>query len=120
MLNKMEDPCSINRNNRFAGRTFFVAGCGRGTRESVGLPPGSGPYKVISTLALIGYDPQTKRMRVENLHPGVTKQDVVDNTSFEMLFDEPLLATREPTDEELHVLREEVDPQGLIIGKQSQ
>jgi glutaconate CoA-transferase subunit B len=92
---------------------------GSGAREKAGLPPGSGPYKVITTLALMGYDPQTKRMMVESLHPGVTKQDVVDNTGFEMLFINPLQVTPEPTDEELRILREEVDPEGVIIGKHS-
>jgi glutaconate CoA-transferase subunit B len=81
------------------------------------LPPGSGPYKVISTLALMGYDPESKRMRVESLHPGVTKNDVISNTGFEMLFVDPLPVTPEPADAELSVLREQVDPQGLIIGK---
>ena len=93
---------------------------GPGTRERAGLPPDTGPYKVISTLALMGYDPETKRMRVESLHPGVTKEDVIANTSFEMLFIDPLTITSEPTDEELHILREQVDPQGMIIGKRSQ
>jgi glutaconate CoA-transferase subunit B len=92
---------------------------GPGAREAAGLPPGSGPYKVITTLALIGYDPQTKRMRVESLHPGVTRQDVIDNTGFEIQFVEPLPVTPEPTAEELRILREEVDPEGVIIGKQN-
>lgn len=90
---------------------------GPGARERAGLPPGSGPYKVISTLALMGYDPITKRMRVESLHPGVTRQDVIQNTGFEMLFAEPIAVTPEPTDEELRILREEVDPERIIIGK---
>jgi acyl CoA:acetate/3-ketoacid CoA transferase beta subunit len=90
---------------------------GPGAREEAGLPPGSGPYKVISTLALMGYDSLTKRMRVESLHPGVTKQDVMDNTGFEMLFTDSFSATPEPTEDELRILREEVDPEGLIIGK---
>ncbi len=72
---------------------------GPGAREAAGLPPNTGPYKVISTLALMGYDPASKRMRVESLHPGVTAQDVRNNTGFEMLF---------------------VDPLGLIIGKHSE
>jgi glutaconate CoA-transferase subunit B len=91
---------------------------GPGAREKAGLPPGCGPYKVISTLALMGYDPQTKRMSVESLHSGVTKQDVIDNTGFEMLFIDPMQVTPEPTDKELRILREEVDPEGVIIGKQ--
>ncbi len=90
---------------------------GPGAREAAGLPPGSGPYKVISTLALMGYDQPTKRMKVESLHPGVTKQDVIENTGFEMLFVDPLHVTPQPTDEELRILREEVDPEGVIIGK---
>lgn len=92
---------------------------GPGAREAAGLPPGTGPYKVISTLALMGYDPTNKRMCVESLHPGVTVDDIRANTGFEMLFVDPLPVTPEPTDEELRILREEVDPEGLIIGKHS-
>jgi glutaconate CoA-transferase subunit B len=90
---------------------------GPGAREAAGLPAGGGPYKVITTLALIGFHPQSRRMQVESLHPGVSRQDVVDNTDFEMLFADPLPVTFEPTEQELRVLREEVDPQGFIIGK---
>ena len=84
------------------------------------MPAGGGPYKVISTLALMGYDPETKRMRVESLHPGVTKEVVIENTGFEMLFVDSLPETPEPTDHELRILREEVDPLGLVIGKSGQ
>ena len=90
---------------------------GPGARETAGLPPNSGPYKVITTLALMGYESSSKRMMVESLHHGVSKQDVMDNTGFEMLFADPLSVTPEPTDEELRILREEVDPEGVIIGK---
>lgn len=90
---------------------------GPGARERAGLPPGTGPYKVISTLALMGFDPVTKRMRVESLHPGVSKEDVIANTGFELLFADPLSVTSEPTELELRVLREEVDPHGVIIGR---
>ncbi|MBI5303375.1 MAG: 3-oxoacid CoA-transferase [Chloroflexi bacterium] len=93
---------------------------GPGARERAGLPPDTGPYKVISTLALMGYDPATKRMRVESLHPGVSQEDVIANTGFEMLFADPLPVTLEPTDTELRILREEVDPQGFVIGKRAQ
>jgi acyl CoA:acetate/3-ketoacid CoA transferase beta subunit len=106
---------------RFAAKLDFLTTpgylTGPGARERAGLPPGSGPYKVISTLALMGYDPVSKRMRVESLHPGVTKEDVIANTGFELLFVDPLPTTPEPTDEELRLLREEVDPLGIITGK---
>src|SRR5574340_50772 len=90
---------------------------GPGGREAAGLPARTGPYKVISTLALMGYDPDSKRMRVESLHPAVTAEEVKANTGFEMLFADQVGETPQPTDEELRVLREEVDPLGLILGK---
>jgi acyl CoA:acetate/3-ketoacid CoA transferase beta subunit len=106
---------------RFVEKLDFVTTpgylSGPGAREAAGLPPNSGPYKVISTLALMGYDPVTKRMRVETLHPGVTRQDMIENTSFEILFTEEIPTTPEPTIEELEILRKEVDPLGLIIGR---
>jgi glutaconate CoA-transferase subunit B len=106
---------------RFVAQVDFVTTpgylTGPGAREAAGLPPNTGPYKVISTLALMGYDPASKRMRVESLHPGVTAQDVRINTGFEMLFVDPLPVTPEPTDDELCILRTKVDPLGLIIGK---
>jgi glutaconate CoA-transferase, subunit B len=106
---------------RFVAQVDFVTTpgylTGPGAREAAGLPRNTGPYKVISTLALMGYDPVSKRMRVESLHPGVTAQDVRNNTGFEMQFVDPLPVTPEPTDDELRILRTEVDPLGLIIGK---
>jgi glutaconate CoA-transferase subunit B len=109
---------------RFVARLDFLTTpgylTGPGAREAAGLPPNTGPYKVISTLALMGYDPASKRMRVESLHPGVTAQDVRNNTGFEMLFVDPLPVTPEPTDDELRILRTKVDPLGLIIGKHSE
>lgn len=90
---------------------------GPGAREAAGLPRGSGPYKVISTLGVMGYHPESKCMQVESLHPGVTREDIIENTGFEMLFAGDLQITAEPTAEELRILREEVDPQGKIIQK---
>jgi len=90
---------------------------GPGARERAGLPPDTGPYKVISTLALIGYHPLLKRMQVESLHPGVTHEDVVAATGFEILFADHVAVTAEPTDTELRLLRQEVDPLGLVTGK---
>src|SRR5512139_457427 len=75
---------------RFVARLDFLTTpgylTGPGARERAGLPPGGGPYKVITTLALMGFDPATKRMRVESLHPGVTREDVIANTGSELLF----------------------------------
>ncbi|HZW03485.1 MAG TPA: CoA-transferase [Anaerolineaceae bacterium] len=90
---------------------------GPGAREAAGLPRDTGPFKVISTLAVMGFDPASKRMRVESLHPGVTRADIEANTGFEMLYADPLPTTPEPTDRELTLLRQQVDPTGRVIGK---
>ena len=106
---------------KFVPRVDFITTpgyiSGPGAREAAGLPPNTGPYKVISSLALMGYHPETKRMQVESLHPGVTREQVIENTGFEIGFVEPLRVTAEPTERELHILREEVDPQGRVVGK---
>lgn len=90
---------------------------GPGAREATGLPPNTGPYRVISTLAVMGFHPASKCMQVVSLHPGVTREDVIANTGFDMLFADTVTTTAEPTDEELRILREEVDPTGRVIGK---
>lgn len=106
---------------RFVPRVDFITSpgylTGPGAREAAGLPPGTGPYKVISTLAVMGFDPNSKRMRVESLHPGVTREEIIANTGFELLFADPLPFTTEPTDLELEILRTQVDPEGVIIHK---
>jgi glutaconate CoA-transferase subunit B len=56
-------------------------------------------------------------MQVESLHPNVTLDEVRENTGFELLVKEPLERTPAPTDQQLRVLREEVDSERLIIGR---
>lgn len=58
------------------------------------------------------------RMTVLSIHSGCSREDLVENTGFELLFDEDVQTTTPPSDEELRILREEVDPTGVIIGRQ--
>jgi len=90
---------------------------GPGAREEAGLPPGSGPYKVITNLCVIGFDDETKRMKVESMHPGITREQIIENTGFEMLWNDSLMESEPPRKEELECLREEVDPYRYIIGR---
>jgi glutaconate CoA-transferase subunit B len=90
---------------------------GPGAREAAGLPAGTGPYRVITDLAILGYHDQTRRMQVLSLHPGVTLEQVQQATSFELAVAEPLAATPPPSAAELHILRDEVDPHRYIIGR---
>jgi glutaconate CoA-transferase subunit B len=90
---------------------------GPGAREAAGLPPGTGPYRVVTNLAVLGYHERTKRMQILSLHPGVRLEQVRESTGFELGIQEPLTTTSPPTDLELRILREEVDPHRYIIGR---
>src|SRR5262249_31334082 len=90
---------------------------GPGAREAAGLPPSTGPYRVITDLAVLGYHEQTRRMEVLSLHPGVGLDKVRAHTGFELSVHEPLATTLPPSDFELRLLREEVDPHRYVIGR---
>ena len=106
---------------RFVERVSFVTTPGYlegpGSRKKAGLPVNTGPHKVITNMAVMGYDPETKRMRVESIHKGFTFDDVQENTGFELLKAPEVVETIEPEAEELRILREEVDPNRYIIGR---
>jgi acyl CoA:acetate/3-ketoacid CoA transferase beta subunit len=55
-----------------------------------------------------------KRLRIKSLHPGVSVDQVQENTGFELAIPEVVRETELPTQAELKVLRERVDPQGLL------
>ena len=90
---------------------------GPGARERAGLPSGCGPYKVITDLAVLGFDDESKRMRIESLNPGVSLRKVQENTGFELAEAGEIGETEPPREEELAVLRNEVDPYRYIIGR---
>ncbi len=82
---------------------------GPGSREAAGLPPDTGPYRVVTNLGLMDFEPVTKRMRLIGVHPGVSVEDVVKNTGFELLIADKVVVNPEPSDEQLRLLRDEVD-----------
>jgi glutaconate CoA-transferase, subunit B len=84
---------------------------GGDTRSERGLPAG-GMHRVVTDLALFGFDDKTRRMKVLALNPGVTRGQVQDNTGFELVFDEQIGTTSPPTAKELAGLRE-LDPERL-------
>jgi glutaconate CoA-transferase subunit B len=88
---------------------------GPGAREAAGLPKGTGPHRVITELAVLGFHPDSKRMMVVSLHPGKTLKQVQDATGFKLEAAAHLGVTLEPTSDELRLLREEVDPMGYIL-----
>jgi glutaconate CoA-transferase, subunit B len=90
---------------------------GGDSREKAGLARGTGPYRVITNMAVMGFHPESKRMMIISINPGYTEQDVRDNCGFELLKAEQVKETHHPSELELQVLREQVDPYRYIIGR---
>ena len=72
---------------------------------------------VITDIGVYGFAPDTKEMQLLSLHPGRNTDDVCNNSGFEILIPEKYEYTLEPTEEELRVLRDVVDPLRYIIGR---
>jgi glutaconate CoA-transferase subunit B len=88
---------------------------GPGAREKAGLPEGTGPYRVVTPLAVMDFDETSKRMRLLSLNPGVSLEDVTKNTGFELIIPATVGSNPLPTEKELRILRKEVDPHRLYI-----
>lgn len=87
-----------------------------GARQRAGLL-GQGPYRVITTRAVLGFDEITRCMKLLATMPGETVASVQENTGFALLVDENVTCYEPPTREELRLIRQEIDPQGYFIGR---
>jgi len=74
---------------------------------------GSGPTSVVTDLATYTFDGPTGEMTLRTLHPGVTLDDVRANMGWEPKVGVDLAGTPAPTDDELRLIREELDPGGV-------
>lgn len=86
---------------------------GRANRERLGLR--GGPEAVITDKAVMRFD-DAGELYVESLHPGVTERAVREATGWEIRFSSDLSTTAAPTDEEIALIRTELDPDGLYTG----
>jgi glutaconate CoA-transferase subunit B len=87
---------------------------GGGEREAAGLS--GGPSHVITDKAILDHDPESKRMRLVSIHPGITLDDVLANMNFQPIVPDGLPTTELPTSEQIRLIREEIDPEGMYAG----
>ena len=80
-------------------------------RVQAGLQPGK--VRLISNLGTFELDPAARRFRLISIHPGVTVEEVREQTGGEFLVADPLPVTSPPTSEELRLIRREIDPFGI-------
>jgi acyl CoA:acetate/3-ketoacid CoA transferase beta subunit len=90
--------------------------CGVGYDRAAQLGPVASRFheirRVVSNLGVFDFDTPDHRMRLRSLHPGVTVDDVVAATGFELVIDGDIPDTELPTDEQLRLIREVIDPDG--------
>lgn len=84
------------------------------SREELHLR-GSGPGRVITDMGILGFDEKTHALSLLSLHPGARLEDLVANTGFPLQIPKEVPRTPLPTDEELRLLREEIDPKGAHL-----
>ncbi len=70
-------------------------------------------FRVISNLGVFDFNGPDHQLRAVSLHPGVEPDQVAENTSFEVHGLDSAQTTRLPDAEELHLLREVIDPKSL-------
>jgi acyl CoA:acetate/3-ketoacid CoA transferase beta subunit len=74
---------------------------------------GRGATYLISDLGQFDFEPETGRMRLLTLHPGVPLRRLIAKTGFELILPDEIAETERPSDLELRLLREEIDPLGI-------
>lgn len=88
----------------------------RGNEERLRAGLMGGPARVITDKAVFGFDPESKRMRLEAIHPTTTLDDVLSNMGFQPIVPDDLPTTQPPTTEQLRLIREEIDPDKKYAG----
>jgi glutaconate CoA-transferase subunit B len=73
---------------------------------------GSGPSVVVTDLGIYHFD-ESGEMRLDSLHPGATLDEVRATIGWEPRVSPDLATTVAPTDTELRLIREELDPEGM-------
>jgi glutaconate CoA-transferase subunit B len=92
-----------------------LTGC-PGERREMGMP-GAGPQLVVTDKAIFRFDPETGEMILSSIHPGVTREEVQAEVGWPLKVAGELKTTDPPTEEELRLIREELDPEGAYTSK---
>lgn len=103
----------------FVDKVDFISGVGYldgpGARERLGLT-GGGPGIIFTDKAIFDFHPETKLARLRSIHPGTSLDEVRDNTGYTHDYiPAEVPETPLPTDEEIRLIREVIDPRGVLL-----
>lgn len=106
-----------HQKRRFPARVDFRTSAGflagKGERERSGVR-GGGPQAVVTNLGIMRPNPDGELI-LTDLHPGASVEKARENTGWDLKVAETLQETEPPTDEEIRILREELDPTGIYL-----
>jgi glutaconate CoA-transferase subunit B len=85
--------------------TSFGYGEGGDHRQRIGIRT-NGPTLVVTDLCVMRPDPKTRELTVTSIHPGVTREQIQENTGWAIRFAADVAETSPPTAAELTVLRD--------------
>ena len=102
----------------FVPKVDFISAIGYGSgpnsRCDFGIEDDRGPQLIVTNLAVLDFCPDTRRMRLQSVHPGTTVEEIVANTGFDLIVPSSVPGTPLPSAEELSLLRTEIDSGGLL------
>ena len=84
-------------------------------RKKAGIPSAYPDIVVVTDMAVMSIDKGEGRLRVDKLMPGISLEQVFENTGFKPLVAEQVDSVDPPQGSELRILREEVDPEGIYL-----
>ena len=87
---------------------------GPGARERWGLPADTGPQVIITNKAVLRFDARTKEAYLASYHPGSTINEIRSLTGWDLHVAPDIHETEPPRADELRVMREILDPNGMI------
>jgi glutaconate CoA-transferase subunit B len=88
-----------------------------GARERAGMPANTGPYRIITQEAVFGFDEETHQMRLIAMMPWMTVEQVLSKMEFEPLIADKVERMEPPSDEQLTIIRAQIDPGGLTVSR---
>jgi len=103
----------------FVARVDMVSGVGYDRAAAAG--PEAARFhelrRVVSNLGVFDFNTPDHRMRLVSTHPGVSVEQVVAATGFELAMDSDVPSTRQPTSDELRLIRSVIDPKDARAGE---
>jgi acyl CoA:acetate/3-ketoacid CoA transferase beta subunit len=101
----------------FVEEVDFVSGVGYRRASEAGAAEHHEIRRVVTDKAVLDFEAPDRSMRLRSVHPGVSVEEVEKATGFPLHVPDDVEETRVPDEEELELIREVLDPEGLSKGE---